>query len=234
MSKKANKTMIGVFVVGAVALLILSFLIFGSGYLFKHTQKYVLFFDGTVKGLAVGAPVIFKGVNIGSVNKINLIYDPNTKIVLIAVIIDVELSRVKGGPEQLGYDDYKLLVKQGLRTRLEIKNFISGDLMLSMDFYPDKEAKFYNIKYSYSELPALPISPDIFAIMKEIPIKKITADIDQIVSGMNRLVNSKGIEEMDNTLHQVTALATSARLFFEYIEQHPEALLKGKLVPKGR
>ena len=105
--------------------------------------------------------------------------------------------------------------------------------MLSIDFYPDKEAKFYNIKYPYSELPALPISPDIFAIMEEIPIKKITADIDQIVSGMNRLVNSKGIEEMDNTLHQVTGLAASARLFFEYIEQHPEALIKGKQIPKG-
>ena len=51
--KKANKTKIGVFVVGAVILLIAAILIFGSGTLFKQSDKYIVYFDGSIKGLSV-------------------------------------------------------------------------------------------------------------------------------------------------------------------------------------
>ena len=61
MSKKANKALIGGFVVGAVVLLIISVVVLGSGLLFKRTNRYVLFFDGSIKGLSVGAPVILRG-----------------------------------------------------------------------------------------------------------------------------------------------------------------------------
>jgi len=233
MSKRANKTAIGVFVVGAVALLTAGALIFGSGALFKQSDKYVLFFDGSVKGLSVGAPVIFRGVKIGSIAEIGLLYDAEEKNVLIPVIIDVELSRVKGAPEKFGYPDYALLVKQGLRAKLEIQNFITSQLMISLDFYPERPEKLYSIIKTYPELPTLPISPDIFEIMDEIPIKEISADLKQAVSGINRLVNSEGISELSKTLQEVTGAAHSLRLFIEYLEQHPEALLKGKPVSKG-
>ena len=160
MMRKANKTKIGVFVVGAVVLLVIAILVFGSGALFKQTDKYIVFFDGSVKGLAVGAPVIFRGVKIGNVSSIDLAYNEGTKSVLIPVVIDVELSRVKGVPEKFGYPDYLRFVQEGLRAKLEIQNFITGQLMLAFDFYPENPQKIYNIVKNYPELPALPISPD--------------------------------------------------------------------------
>ena len=48
MSKPANKTLIGAFVVGATALLLLAIGVFGSGKLFQTTSRYVLFFDGSM------------------------------------------------------------------------------------------------------------------------------------------------------------------------------------------
>jgi paraquat-inducible protein B len=75
MSKKVNKTMIGVFVVVALVLLMIGIVVFGSGELFKRTNKFVLYFDGSVKGLSIGAPVMFRGVSIGTVKDISLIYD---------------------------------------------------------------------------------------------------------------------------------------------------------------
>jgi len=233
MIRKASKTMIGVFVVGAAALLVIAIAVFGSGALFKRSDKYVLFFDGSVKGLSVGAPVIFRGVKIGNISQVSLIYDSSTKDVLIPVIIDVELDRVRGVPDKLGYPDYSFLIKQGLRAKLEIQNFITGQLMLAFDFYPDKPEKLYGLIKTYPELPALSISPDIFAIMNEIPVKEISDNLEQTVVGINRIVNSEGIAELDKTLQEVTQAARSLRLFVEYLEQHPEALIKGKPVPKG-
>ncbi|MFH1692499.1 MAG: MlaD family protein [Candidatus Omnitrophota bacterium] len=232
MSKKANKTAIGAFVIGAVVLLIVAIVVLGSGFLFQRSDKYVLFFDGSVKGLNVGAPVIFKGVKIGNISDISLIYNPKTKDVLIPVVIDVELARVKGVPEDLGYPDYSLLIQQGLRARLEIENFITGQLMLAFDFYPEKPAKFYDLTKRYPELPALPISPDIFEIMNEIPLKDISNNLDQTVAGINKLVNSEAFYQLGRAVQEVTQAAKAIRLFVNYLELHPEALLKGKPIQK--
>ncbi|MDD3345808.1 MAG: MlaD family protein [Candidatus Omnitrophica bacterium] len=231
--KKANKTLIGAFVVGAAALLVVAVTVFGSGALFSKSDKYILFFDGSVKGLSEGAPVIFRGVKIGNVNNIKLTYDKNEGNILISVVIDVELSRVSGMPDQFGYPDYEQMVKQGLRAKLEIQNFITGQLMIGFDFYPDRLYKSYAISSKYPQLPALPISPDIFEAMSDIPVKKIADDLQQTVSGINRLVNSDGVIEMERALREVSQAARSVRLLTEYLEQHPEALLKGKTVSKG-
>lgn len=233
MIKKINKTVIGAFVVGAVAIFIAALLAFGSGALFSHSDKYVLFFNGSVKGLSVGAPVIFRGVRIGNVTSINLVYDAKTQEVLIPVVVDIELSRVMGISEKPGYPDYVQLMQQGLRAKLEIQNFITGQLMIALDFYPDKPAKFYGIIKGYPELPALPISPDIFQVMDDIPVKEITMNLEQAVAGINRLVNSEGISELRKALKEVTNSARSFGLLVEYLEQHPEALLKGKSVSTG-
>ena len=72
MNKKISPTLIGVFVVGAVALIVIAILVFGSGRLFRQSRDFVLYFDNSVNGLRVGAPVKFKGVEIGQVKRIKL------------------------------------------------------------------------------------------------------------------------------------------------------------------
>lgn len=233
MIKKVNKTAIGVFVVGGAVLLVTAIIVFGSGMLFKQSDKYILFFDGSVKGLSEGAPVVFRGVKIGNVTSVSLIYDEKTKEVLIPVVIDVELARVKGVPDRFGYPDYGMLVKQGLRAKLEIQNFITGQLMIGLDFYPDDPLKMYNLIKEYPELPALPISSDIFKVMDEIPIKEIADNLGKAVAGISRLVNSEGISELDKTLKEVTQAARNLGLLAEYLEEHPESILKGKTILKG-
>ena len=73
MSKQANTKLIGGFVIGAVVLLIAGILLFGSGKLFSHQKKFVLFFEDSVKGLNIGSPVDFRGVNIGTVTDIKIV-----------------------------------------------------------------------------------------------------------------------------------------------------------------
>ncbi|TMC94991.1 MAG: MCE family protein, partial [Chloroflexi bacterium] len=72
MGKRPSATLIGAFVVGAVTLAVTAIVTFGSGQFFRHTQRFVLYFSGSLNGLEKGAPVKFRGVPIGSVKEIRL------------------------------------------------------------------------------------------------------------------------------------------------------------------
>jgi len=69
LSKQASKTVIGSFVVSALVLVVVGVLIFGSGNYLKERYRFMLFFKDSVKGLSMGAPVIFEqyfGISSGS------------------------------------------------------------------------------------------------------------------------------------------------------------------------
>ncbi len=232
MSRKANKTKIGLFVVGALILLIIGIVVFGSGALFKRMNKFVLYFDGSVKGLSKGAPVMFRGVSIGTVKDISLIYDSKAGTIMLPVVVEIEQGRIKGAPSFGELDGDKKMIKLGLRGKLEVQSFLTGQLMISFDFYPDKPAELRGILKDYPELPTLPISTDIFELMNEIPIKEIAKNLEATAQGINKLVNSSYLErslyELHDTFQETKQTMRSVRLLAEYLEQHPEALLKGK------
>ena len=87
MSKRASPMVIGGFVMGAVVLLIAVALIFSTGQLMTERPTYVLFFEGDMGGLGVGAPVTFRGVKVGLVTDIQVQYDPKDMSVQIPVFI---------------------------------------------------------------------------------------------------------------------------------------------------
>jgi paraquat-inducible protein B len=231
MSQKANKTMIGVFAVGALILLLIGIVVFGSGMLFKKTNEFVLYFDGSVKGLSKGAPVMFRGVSIGTVKDISLIYDSNAGKIMLPVIIEIEQGRIKGTPSFGGTGAADKLIELGLRAKLEVRSFLTGELMIAFDLYPDKPANLRNIQKVYPELPTLSTSPDIFALMDQLPIKEIAKNIETTTRGIDRLVNSS---DLQNMFTEVKQAMLSFRLLTEYLEQYPEAILKGKSIDSQR
>lgn len=231
MSQKANKTMIGVFTVGALILLLIGIVVFGSGMFFKKTNEFVLYFDGSVKGLSAGAPVMFRGVSIGTVKNISLIYDSNAGTIILPVIIEIEQGRIKGTPSFGGAEAAKKLIELGLRAKLEVRSFLTGELMIAFDLYPDSPAKLRNIQKVYPELPTLSTSPDIFALMDQLPIKEIGKNIETTTRGIERLVNSS---DLQNMVTEVRQAMLSFRLLTEYLEQYPEAILKGKSIDSQR
>ena len=129
MSKPANKALIGGFVVGAIALIVAGILIFGSGRFLGKTYKFVMYFDGSVKGLNVGSSVVFRGVKIGTVTDILLRYDPADMSIKIPVIIEIEPDRVDviGGPPRERDVERTLgeLIERGLKARLQMQR--AGD-----------------------------------------------------------------------------------------------------------
>ncbi len=233
MSRLPNNTLIGSFVILALIMLLAGIVIFGSGTLFKRTDKFVLYFDGSVKGLAIGAPVMFRGVSIGVVKDISLIYDAKAGTIMLPVIVEIEQGRIKGAPSFGESGGDKKMIALGLRGKLEVQSFLTGQLMISFDFYPDRTAQLRGIMNQYPELPTLPISQDIFEIMDEIPIKEIARDLGAAARGLDRLVNSSDLSgiffELGDTLRETKSAMRSFGLLSEYLEQHPESVLKGKV-----
>jgi len=232
MSKKANKTLIGAFVVGAAILLILSLVVFGSGKFFSRTIKYVLFFEGSVKGLAIGAPVTFKGVKIGTVKDITLVYDPHIRFAFIPVIIETEPDRIKGAPLNRDRKNLQFLIDTGLRAQLEIQSFLTGQLAVTLDFFPDKPVRLLGLIKDYPEIPTIP-SPlgELQKNIGDIPVKEISLDLQESMHSLNIALKESRetiIFDVENTLREVAEAARSVRLLAEHLEQHPEALIKGK------
>ena len=65
MTHKANPRLIGGFVVGALVLTVIVFIVFGSGKYFVKKDTYVVYFPSSVSGLSPGDPVKVKGITIG-------------------------------------------------------------------------------------------------------------------------------------------------------------------------
>ncbi|MBF0200539.1 MAG: MCE family protein [Desulfamplus sp.] len=89
MSDTGGKTMVGAFVVGAVVLTVAAVVVFGSGSFFKEKNLFVLHFSGSVKGLNVGAPVVLRGVKIGSVRDIRINAGSGEQTFSIPVLIEI-------------------------------------------------------------------------------------------------------------------------------------------------
>ena len=207
MSKKANKTAIGGFVVGALALIVVGVMIFGSGKFLTKTQTYVMYFEGSVKGLNVGAPLVFRGVKIGAVTNILLVANTDDLSFRIPVFVEVEQKHFTlTGDEALHLspkEQLVLLVARGLRAQLIVQSMVTGQLMVELDFHRDKPAKLVAGDSDYLEIPTIRSGmDDLVKQIAEAPIEDILNKVLSAVDGIEKAVNSKGLKEGLLTLKQ--------------------------------
>ena len=223
MNKKISPTLIGAFVVGAMALLVIAIIAFGSGQLFRQTKEFVLYFDGTVNGLHVGAPVKFKGVEIGSVKDILLQMDSDTQVNKIPVIIEIDLKKLtargaSGVIVEKQEAFQKAVVEQSLRAQLRTESMVTGVLYVSFDFFPGAPLTLVqkaNTQHRYQEIPTTPTdlqqiqdaATRIVAKFEEVDFKGIITSLTKTVEGVDRLVNSPDLRSalrgLDQTMPKV-------------------------------
>lgn len=207
MSKKANKTAIGGFVVGALALIVVGVLIFGSGKFLTETEAYVMYFEGSVKGLNVGAPLVFRGVKIGSVTRIQLVANTDDLSFKIPVFVEIERKYFTlTGDEAFDLSPKKqlvLLVARGLRAQLIKQSMVTGQLIVELDFHRDKPAKLVAGDSEYLEIPTIrPGMDDLVKQIEKAPIEEILNKVLSAVDGIEKAVNSRELNESLLTLKQ--------------------------------
>jgi paraquat-inducible protein B len=162
MGSKVNPHSIGAFVMGAVMLVIAGLLFFGGGKFFQETFTYVLFFDGSVQGLNVGAPVMFRGVQVGQVARVEAVFDPKEFTFQSRVVVKLVggAVKVRSGPVQDPHQAMEGLIQQGVRASLHMQSFVTGLLYVELDFHPDTPIQRLGLDPTYPELPTIPSDMD--------------------------------------------------------------------------
>jgi paraquat-inducible protein B len=216
MSRKANPTLIGAFVLGALALAIVATLLLAGGSWFGERRQHVLYFEGAAQGLQVGAPVVFLGVKVGTVKQIQLGLDAQSRRFVVPVMIEVQpqVVRTRGG-ENVDLRDratVRQLVERGLRARLRLQSLLTGQLYVDLDFHPDKPAVFAALDPDLSEIPTIRTTvQELTTKLEGFPMDKFLADVAAISGAVNKLMSAQATQDlpqrMDITLRHLQSLA---------------------------
>jgi paraquat-inducible protein B len=212
MSKSANKTLIGIFVLGATALLVIAVVVLGSGKFFKKSFPAICYFEGSVGGLNVGAPVVFRGAKMGTVTSVKLRFDTKSDEIQIPVFLEIEPERLETKDRSRRLDPVatlRLLIDRGLRARLEPQSILTGQMQVALDFYPERPARFVGADPGYPEIPTIPTPlQELAKRIEQLPLEQIVKDIGSAVAGINRFVNSP---EITKSLRSVSVAAEEAK-----------------------
>jgi paraquat-inducible protein B len=225
MRKRIDPRVIGSFVIGAIVLIVTGLLFFGPSGLFTETREYVIYFEGSVKGLNVGSPVRFRGVKVGQVSDINVRVRPSNFEFYIPVLIEILPSRIRaeGSQEGLfdalkttfnGRDPMLSLVEKGLRVQLQLDSLVTGQLYVSMDMLPDKPFELSGNSNDFPELPTISSSfEELSKTVEDIPLKELADKLIQSAEGFEKLVNStelhQAIQRLDETTRQLNNVLTA-------------------------
>ena len=268
---------------------------------FARKNRWLLYFDGGVRGLQSGAPVELQGIQIGQVLDVNLEFDVEKDAFRVPVLVETEPDRIQSsGSRPEGEENQKImdyLVAKGMRAQLKTGSLITGQLLVAIDMHPDAPPAKINWDGVYPVLPTIPTAMEeittsltqLLNKLEKVPIEQIGYELRDTIAGANRLVNSPELQasaaelnktlneaqkfvaalnknvapeldeavsnlngaliqaqklarslnsnvapQADRTLKELQSAARSIKVWAEYLERHPEALIRGKGKSKRR
>lgn len=227
----------------------------------RDPQTYVVVFEDEVRGLAVGAPVDFRGVPIGEVvdvagqlNAKSLDFQVRVTLQLDAERFGVQVADLGAGVDREAFRRKLVdsLVEHGIRAQLRTGSLLTGALYVAIDFFPDAPPVHMDWSQQPPQLPTIPgelqaVEKRLASILEkvdQIPFKKIGADLDgaivdldhtlasarRALDSANEMVEPNSVlgQQLDSTLQEVSDAARALRLLADYLERHPESLIRGK------
>lgn len=224
MAAQADPKVVGGFVVGAIALIVLGLLVFGGGQFFTERLRFIAYFPGSVQGLRVGAPVSFRGAQIGQVVDLGVLFDARSGEYRIPVVFEIERGRLRtsgaSGDRHLTdlmtqQEQLDGLIEQGLRAQLQTQSLVTGLLLVNLAFFPDSEVRLIGLDTDVPEMPTLAstleeVQQSIGEVMQDVPttLATLNAVLADIALGLERnrdqLTGIVGnVAELTGTLNQV-------------------------------
>ena len=194
--------------------------------------RFVLYFDDSVRGLVVGAPVEFKGIKIGSVVDVRLEYDAQSAAFRIPVLVELEPERVlekSGSMKRSPQDAFQALVKKGLRARLQTGNLLTGQLYVDFDMQPRTPIRLAKAGGADPELPTVPANLEQMTVtlkgildkLDRVDFAAIGGDLQGTLKGANRIANDPALQR---ALADLSTSLVSAKTLLAKVEARAEPL----------
>ena len=234
----------------------------------RNPQTFQLIFKDSVRGLAPGAPVEFRGIPVGEVAEVRAQVDLKTFEFSVPVTIHLDAQRLgvkimdlKPGEnfEAMRRKMIDSLVSHGVRAQLKTGNLLTGAVYVSLDFFPGAPPATVDWSQKPVQLPTTPgqleateaTVENIIKKLDKVPFQEIGDDLHKAITELDKtLVTAQGtlasargtldntsnltapdssqIQQLDSTLQEVSRAARSMRVLADYLERHPEALVRGK------
>ena len=187
-----------------------------------YTKKilFVLYFDESVRGLSVNAPVEFRGIKVGKVTEIRMQYDPKNTTFRIPVLVQIEPERIHdvspgtlSDTENASYALLEALVQSGLRAQLQTGSYLTGKRFVALDMYPDSPLHLSGLEGKFPELPTMSGSMGeittsisrLLKVLQAMPLTEMAEDLHNTLKGANQMINAP---EWLETIHSLKMAAT--------------------------
>jgi len=169
--------------------------------------KFMMFFNGSVRGLNVGAPVDFNGIKVGSVLDIRLEFDVENTEFRIPVLIEIEPERIVGRGNQEIEPPYQMLnklVERGLRASLQTGSLLTGQLYVGLSMRPDTPIHLIEEETPYPQLPTIraadfgSIAQSVERFLKKldrVDLDKLSLELIKTLEGTSKIFNGPEVQE---------------------------------------
>jgi paraquat-inducible protein B len=222
MSKKANPTFVGLFIVIGVALGVAGLLLFSSAKLWSPTLEVIAYFDQSLNGLNEGAPVKYRGVTIGSVKRVMVRENQATNDYSMPVILELQEKLVRrrmGEPGVVFSGQFmEERIRLGLRASLQTESLVTG--ILYIDMRPEADAPppvFHQLEKRYTEIPTEPTGiQQMFSNLASLDIKGMATNLNVLLAKLNTVFGTLDMAQINagvtNVLRSLDRLVSSPEL----------------------
>lgn len=215
-----------------------------------RAQHFVINFKQSVRGLLVGAPVEFRGVNMGEVVSIQAAMDPKTFEIIQPVEIYIYPDRLHVRSMQTGkllpppkdeIDRLKVLIAKGLRAQLNTGSYLTGQKYVALEFFPEAPKYTLDTRRKPLEIPAVPgeledVEKSIASVIKRTDklMKKLDDQVlpqfDKTLRNVNAITESDSplLLDMRDSLRELTKAAASVKILTDMLDQQPQSLIFGR------
>lgn len=214
MSEARKPFMIGVFLLGGLALLAAGTLLLSRDSWFSQPSEYVVYFTGALDGLDVGADVTYRGVKVGTVREIRLSYDRQLGDVVMPVVLRISNPGQEPGSGR-GFDQFiGQLVERGLRAQLQTPSLLTGKAIVALDMFPEQPG--YVRTPNELDLPSIPSVPsridqaadvlrELAASLRQLPLQEMAESARQTLRAVEKLTNSAELQQGLVSMSQLLA-----------------------------
>jgi paraquat-inducible protein B len=229
-SRRANPLLIGGFVTAGLLILAAATIVLSGGRWFSQPQRVVMFFSGSVYGLQKGAPVVFRGVKVGTVQSVEVYYETDTDSFAIPVVAELDADAVRGLDGLRADRDIALavpgLVERGLTAQLGTQSLLTGQLYVDLDLRPRQRGVTRGtFRGDAIEVPtAATAIQNLKNQFDGMDFRRIVEDVGQIAAATRELVGS---DQTRQALADLAATTAALKRVAARLEQRSGPLMDG-------